>query len=83
MTTKTKELLAQLEKELDELPTEEQEKLGELLLDELRRRKRQKNAEDVEPYASFHVLKNARFSGEADESTTYERTLYGLDEDDE
>lgn len=83
MTEKTKELIAQIETELRALTEKEQEAVGTLLLETLRRQKQQKDAEDVEPYASFHVLKNARFSGEADESTTYERTLYGLDEDDE
>lgn len=82
MTEKTKHLLAQVEKELETLPEEEQEELGGLLLEDLRRRKQQRETEEAKPYSSFHVLKNARFSGRSDESTTYERTLYGLDEDD-
>lgn len=73
MTEKTKTLIAQVEKELEALPEEEQEEYAGVLLETLRRRKQEENAEGVEPYASFHVLKNARFSGEADESTTYEQ----------
>lgn len=83
MTDKTKQLIAQFEKELEELPDEEQEELGNQLLEELRRRKTQNAEDDTAPYSSFHVLKNAQFSGRSDESTTYERTLYGLDEDNE
>lgn len=69
--------------ELSQVPEEEQEKYAASFLQDLRRRKQQKEEGQVEPYASFQVLKEAKFEGQPDESTTYEDALYGLNDDDE
>lgn len=83
MTRTAKKLIAEFEKELEALPEEEQEEYAASFLEELRRRKQQKEARRAEPYASFKVLRDAEFSGRADESTTYERALYDLAGDNE
>lgn len=83
MTETAKKIIAEFERELDELPEEEQEEFAASYLEDLRRRKQQKKTGQAEPYASFQVLKAAKFTGRPDESTTYERELYGLDGDDE
>ena len=81
MTEKVKEL----KRELEALPENEQEEYAESLLRDLRRRKQQKEREpeegQVQPYASFQVLRDAKLEGQPDESTTYEDALYGLSED--
>lgn len=82
MTRKVKEIIDEIEKELDELPAEKQVEYATSYLNDLRRRKQQAKADRAEPYSSFRVLKEATFSGEPDESTAYERKLYGLNKDD-
>ena len=80
--TKTAQKLME---ELSQIPEEEQEGYAKSLLQDLRRRKQQKEREpeegQVQPYASFQVLRDAKLEGQPDESTTYEDTLYGLSED--
>ena len=80
--TKTAQKLME---ELSQIPEEEQEGYAKSLLQDLRRRKQQKEREpeegQVQPYASFQVLKDAKLEGQPDESTTYEDALYGLSED--
>ena len=80
--TKTAQKLME---ELSQIPEEEQEGYAKSLLRDLRRRKQQKEREpeegQVQPYASFQVLKDAKLEGQPDESTTYEDALYGLSED--
>ena len=80
--TKTAQKLME---ELSQIPEEEQEGYAKSLLRDLRRRKQQKEWEpeegQVQPYASFQVLKDAKLEGQPDESTTYEDALYGLSED--
>lgn len=81
MTEKTKKLIAQFEKELDELPAEEQEKLGELLLDELRRRT-QEREEETTTHPSLDVLQNAQIEGlRSDYSERLDHYLYGAGEE--
>jgi len=85
MTENTKKIIDEFEKELEELPEDEQEGYAKSLLQDLRRRKQKKEREpeegQVQPYASFQVLKDAKLEGQPDESTTYEDALYGLSED--
>ena len=80
--TKTAQKLME---ELSQIPEEEQEGYAKSLLQDLRRRKQKKEREpeegQVQPYASFQVLKDAKLEGQPDESTTYEDALYGLSED--
>ena len=80
--TKTAQKLIE---ELSQIPEEEQEGYAKSLLRDLRRRKQQKEREpeegQVQPYASFQVLRDAKLEGQPDESTTYEDALYGLSED--
>ena len=80
--TKTAQKLME---ELSQIPEEEQEGYAKSLLRDLRRRKQKKEWEpeegQVQPYASFQVLRNAKLEGKPDESTTYEDALYGLSED--
>lgn len=83
MTETAKKIIAAFEKELEELPEEEQEEYAAAFLEDLRRRKRAKEEGPAKPYASFRVLKEAKFSGRSDESTTYEHALYGVEGDDE
>jgi hypothetical protein len=80
MTTKAKELLDALERELNELPEDEQIECATSYLNDLRRRKEEVDTKRAEPYSSFQVLRDARLSGGAKESTTYEQTLYDLPE---
>ena len=80
--TKTAQKLME---ELSQIPEEEQEGYAKSLLRDLRRRKQKKERDpeegQVQPYASFQVLRNAKLEGQPDESTTYEDALYGLSED--
>ena len=80
--TKTAQKLME---ELSQIPEEEQEGYAKSLLRDLRRRKQKKEREpeegQVQPYASFQVLRDAKLEGQPDESTTYEDTLYSLSED--
>jgi len=80
--TKTAQKLME---ELSQIPEEEQEGYAKSLLRDLRRRKQKKEREpeegQVQPYASFQVLRDAKLEGQPDESTTYEDALYGLSED--
>jgi len=78
MTKKAKKLIEELKK----LSEEEREGYAKSLLQNLRRRKQQKEDGQAQPYASFQVLRNAKIEGQPDESTTYEDALYGLNEDD-
>ena len=66
---------------LERLPEQEQEERATSYLEDLLRRRRARDEpvaeEEVEPYSSFKVLRNARLPGPPDASVTYERELYG------
>jgi hypothetical protein len=82
MTEKTKHLLAQVEKELEELPEEEQEEIGEELLNTLRRRMQERREDEAVSHPSLDVLRDAQIEGlPSDYSERLDHYLYGADEE--
>ena len=83
MTKTAQKLIGEFEK----LPAEEQEKYAESLLQDLRRRKQQKERELKEEtgklYEPFQIMLDADLDFPSDYSETYEEHLYGAQKQDE
>ncbi len=74
------QLMKTLVEKLQALPEEEQEEVAASLLEQLEPEEEQG---EVEPYASFKVLREAKLPGPSDASVRYERDLYGGEIEDE
>ncbi len=74
------QLMKTLVEKLQDLPEGEQDEIAASLLDQL-----QPGDEEgeVEPYASFKILREAKMQGRPDESVAYERALYGREIEDD
>jgi hypothetical protein len=84
MTTKAKELLDELERELNELPEDEQIECATSYLNDLRRRKEEDaNGEDESLYEPFQIMIDADLDLPPDYSEGYEEHLYGSQKEDE
>ena len=78
MTQRTKDLLAQLEQELETLPEAEQEAYIGALLEELRRRKQDQNEEETTAHPSLNILQESQIEGlPSDYSERLDHYLYG------
>ena len=68
---------------LEQLPVDEQENWGTFILGffKLKQEAAREVSEQVQPYASFAMLRDADLDLPADYSATYERTLYGREDD--
>lgn len=82
MTETAKKRIAELEKELEELPEEEQEAFATSYLQDLRRRKQQNeqrptDQEEDALYKPFQIMLDADLDLPSDYSETYEDQLYG------
>jgi len=81
MTQRTKDLLAQLEQELETLPEAEQEAYIGALLEELRRRKQNQN-EETTAHPSLDILQESQIEGlPSDYSERLDHYLYGADDE--
>ena len=68
-------------KELEKLPEREQDSWATAILEDLHaRQEREEGRSQVEPFASFRFLRDAKVSLPADASVTYERDLYGRED---
>lgn len=77
MTQKTQELLAELERTLEQWPEDEQERIVSSYLDDLREKATGEDTPNEDPYSALKVLRDAKLSGSEDASVTYEKRLYG------
>jgi len=82
MTETVKKIMGKLEKELEELPEEEQETFATSCLHDLRRRKHQTERDGVDQeedtlYEPFRIMLNSDLDLPSNYSETYEEHLYG------
>lgn len=77
MTDTAKRLIDELERELETLPEEEQERRVASFLEDLREGEATETEEQEDPYSALKVLRDAKLSGSTDASVTYEEDLYG------
>ena len=88
MTETAKKLVEEFERELEELPEEEQEAYVVSYLQDLRRRKRkeesgQPDQEGEALYEPFQIMVDANLDLPSDDSETYEERLYGAQNHDD
>jgi len=82
MTQKTQELLAELERTLEQWPEDEQERIVSSYLEALHQRKQRtegKQEGEGELYDPFQVMLDANLDLPSDYSETYEEHLYGAE----
>lgn len=77
MTETAKKLIDEFEKELEQLPEEEQEEFAASVLEELRQRREREEGSEEDPYSWLKILRDAKLSGPEDASVTCEQKLYG------
>lgn len=70
-------LMRQLIQRLRAVPEEQQDDVASSLIDVVEARRKPADKSEVEPYASFRFLREAKLSLPPDASVTYERDLYG------
>lgn len=82
MTEKTEALIAQLKRELEALPEEEQEEYAGVLLEALRRSRQEREDEKSTAHPSLDVLRNAQIEDlPSDYSERLDHYLYGAGEE--
>ncbi len=82
MTDKTKQLIAQFEKELEELPDEEQEAYVTSYLEDLRWQKQSGEEGSTVTHPSLAILQKSELEGlPADYSERLDHYLYGTGEE--